>query len=78
VSGPESGTISEEIIEQLIGLEPGSRKAGHPVENHTLYSPIANNPEHASNVIPAPTCKQQGPFTFNGETSQFPHATPSK
>lgn len=78
LSGPELGTISEEAIEQLIGLEPGSKKAGHPVENHTLYSPIANNPENPSNAIPAPACKQQGPFTFNGETSQFPHATPSK
>jgi phospholipid/cholesterol/gamma-HCH transport system substrate-binding protein len=78
LSGPELGTISEEAIEQLIGLEPGSRKAGHPVENRTLYSPVANNPENPANAIPAPTCKQQGPFTFNGETSQFPHATPSK
>jgi phospholipid/cholesterol/gamma-HCH transport system substrate-binding protein len=78
LSGPELGTISEEAIEQLIGLEPGSKKAGHPVENHTLYSPVANNPENPSNAIPAPACKQQGPFTFNGETSQFPHATPSK
>ncbi len=24
--------------------------------------------------MPAPACIQQGPFTFNGETSQFPHA----
>jgi phospholipid/cholesterol/gamma-HCH transport system substrate-binding protein len=78
LSGPESGTITEEIIEQLIGLEPGSRKKGAPVENHALYPPVANNPENPSNVIPAPACNQQAPFTFNGETSQFPHATPSK
>jgi virulence factor Mce-like protein len=78
LSGPESGTITEEIIEQLIGLEPGSRKKGAPVENHALYPPVANNPEKPGNVVAAPACKQQGPFTFNGETSQFPHATPSK
>ena len=78
LSGPESGAITEEIIEQLIGLQPGSRKKGAPVENHTLYPPVANNPEHPSNAIPAPACNQQGPFTFNGQTSQFPHATPSK
>jgi phospholipid/cholesterol/gamma-HCH transport system substrate-binding protein len=78
LSGPPLGTITEETIEQLIGLEPGSRKKGTPVENHTLYPPVANNPEVATNAIPAPACKQQGPFTFNGETSQFPHATPSK
>ncbi len=82
LSGPPLGTITEEIIEQLIGLQPGSRKegpGGHPgVENHTLYPPVANNPENAANAIPAPACNQQSPFTFNGETSQFPHATPSK
>ncbi|HWX87282.1 MAG TPA: MlaD family protein [Solirubrobacteraceae bacterium] len=78
LGGPESGTLTEEILEQLIGLEPGSRKKGAPVENHALYPPVANNPEKPGNVIPAPACKQQGPFTFNGQTSQFPHATPSK
>ncbi|MGH2910888.1 MAG: MlaD family protein [Solirubrobacteraceae bacterium] len=78
LSGPESGAITEEIIEQLIGLQPGSRKKGAPVENHAAYPPVANNPEKPGNVVPAPPCKQQGPFTFNGETSQFPHATPSK
>ena len=45
LSGPALGTISEEIIEQLIGLEPGSRKKGAPVENHNLFAPVANNPE---------------------------------
>lgn len=78
LSGPESGTLTEEILEQLVGLEPGSRKKGAPVENHALYPPVANDPKKTSNAIPAPVCKQQGPFTFNGETSQFPHATPSK
>jgi phospholipid/cholesterol/gamma-HCH transport system substrate-binding protein len=78
LSGPPFGTITEEIVEQLVGLEPGSRKKGHPVENHALYSPVANNPENPSNVIAAPACNQQAPFTFNGQTSQFPHATPSK
>jgi len=78
LSGPALGTISEEIIEQLIGLEPGSRKKGAPVENHNLFAPVANNPEKPGNAIPAPACKQQGPFTFNGETSQYPHVTPSK
>jgi hypothetical protein len=24
-------------------------------------------------VTTAPSCKQQAPFTFNGETSQYPH-----
>jgi phospholipid/cholesterol/gamma-HCH transport system substrate-binding protein len=34
---------------------------------------VANAPESA-NSIPAPGCAQQGPFTFNGQTGQFPHA----
>jgi phospholipid/cholesterol/gamma-HCH transport system substrate-binding protein len=35
---------------------------------------IANAPGSA-NTVPAPGCNQQGPFTFNGQTSQFPHVT---
>ncbi len=38
---------------------------------------IVNAPESA-NSVPAPGCSQQGPFTFNGQTSQYPHATPFK
>jgi virulence factor Mce-like protein len=33
---------------------------------------LANKPE-SPNAILAPACNQQGPFTFNGQTSQFPH-----
>jgi len=32
---------------------------------------VANAPG-APNSVPAPACNQQGPFTFNGKTSQFP------
>jgi phospholipid/cholesterol/gamma-HCH transport system substrate-binding protein len=35
---------------------------------------VANAPE-TPNTIPAPGCNQQGPFTFNGLTGQFPHVT---
>jgi phospholipid/cholesterol/gamma-HCH transport system substrate-binding protein len=35
---------------------------------------VANAPE-TPNAIPAPACNQQGPFTFNGHTGQFPHVT---
>jgi phospholipid/cholesterol/gamma-HCH transport system substrate-binding protein len=34
---------------------------------------VANAPE-TPNAVPAPGCNQQGPFTFNGFTGQFPHA----
>lgn len=42
------------------------------IEDH-----VVNAPESASNAVAAPACNQQGPFTFNGETSQFPHVTPT-
>jgi phospholipid/cholesterol/gamma-HCH transport system substrate-binding protein len=35
---------------------------------------IVNAPE-TPNAVPAPACNQQGPFTFNGQTSQYPHVT---
>jgi phospholipid/cholesterol/gamma-HCH transport system substrate-binding protein len=34
---------------------------------------VANKQGSSSNEVPAPGCSQQGPFTFNGHTSQFPH-----
>jgi phospholipid/cholesterol/gamma-HCH transport system substrate-binding protein len=33
-------------------------------------------PNGPPNEPPAPPCKQQAPFTFQGETSQFPHVKP--
>ncbi len=33
---------------------------------------VANVPETA-NDVPAPACKQQGQFSYNGQTSQYPH-----
>jgi phospholipid/cholesterol/gamma-HCH transport system substrate-binding protein len=35
---------------------------------------IANAPK-TPNAVPAPACNQQGPFTFNGQSSQYPHVT---
>ncbi len=35
---------------------------------------VANAPE-SSNSVPAPGCNQQGPFSFNGQASQYPHVT---
>ena len=32
---------------------------------------------NVNSQIPAPPCKQQPPFVFQGETSQFPHVKPS-
>ncbi len=61
VSGPGNEVVSEELITALTS----------PV--HPGESPVANKPKEA-NAVPAPACNQQGPFTFNGKTSQFPHA----
>jgi len=33
---------------------------------------IANAPK-TPNAVPAPACNKQAPFTFNGQTSQYPH-----
>jgi len=40
--------------------------------NQLIQFNVANAPE-APNKIPAPACNQQGPFTFNGFTGQYPH-----
>ncbi len=61
VAGPTNETVSEELLKELTT----------PV--NAGESPLANEPETA-NKIPAPACVQQGPFTFNGQSSQFPHA----
>jgi phospholipid/cholesterol/gamma-HCH transport system substrate-binding protein len=55
-----SGPPNEAISQSLIEL--------------ILQFKVANAPESA-NTVAAPSCNQQGPFTFNGHTSQFPHVT---
>ncbi len=67
VSGPANEIVSEELLKELT-TPPNAGE-----------SPLANEPGTA-NKVAAPGCTKQGPFTFNGETSQFPHATykPSK
>jgi phospholipid/cholesterol/gamma-HCH transport system substrate-binding protein len=64
VSGPANATISQSLIEQL--------NSPQNLGPQFQYNKVANVPETA-NAIPAPGCAQQGPFTFNGKTSQFPH-----
>jgi virulence factor Mce-like protein len=87
-SGPPTGTVREEtnpegkkviiekgitqkVIEQLIGKPTKTGEVGATIEDHVL-----NDPEVPHNQVPAPVCRQQAPFTFNGVTSQFPHVTP--
>jgi hypothetical protein len=28
---------------------------------------------YASGAVPAPACKKQAPYTYGGETTQYPH-----
>jgi virulence factor Mce-like protein len=53
-----SGPANETISEELI--------------QQIIQFKVANAPETA-NKVPAPSCNQQGPSTFNGQSSQFPH-----
>jgi phospholipid/cholesterol/gamma-HCH transport system substrate-binding protein len=57
-----SGPSNGAISQSLIEL----------IEQFKIANP--NKPE-SSNVVAAPPCNQQGPFTFNGHTSQFPLVT---
>lgn len=71
VNGPGNETISAELIEQLIKF-----KVTNPPEKPEGLN--TKNPENTAqpgnpNQVPAPACNQQGPFTFNGQTSQYPH-----
>lgn len=57
--------------------EPVSQELKEAIQLLLNYH-AANRPGATTNEVPAPPCKQQGPFKFNGQTSQFPHATPFK
>jgi virulence factor Mce-like protein len=72
VSGPGNEVISTEIIELLstlgfINATPKTPKAGEENTANPIPKPI-----------PAPACNQQGPFTFNGQTGQFPRVSARK
>jgi hypothetical protein len=53
-----SGPSNETISESLI--------------EQIIQFKVANAPEKP-NEVAAPGCNQQSPFTFNGQTGQFPH-----
>ncbi len=57
---------------------PPSETISQSVIEQLISEKVVNAPESASNSVAAPPRSQQGPFTFNGQTSQFPHATASK
>ncbi len=53
---------------------PPNENVSQSVIEQIIEFKVANKPE-SSNEVAAPGCSQQGPFTFNGQTSQFPHVT---
>jgi phospholipid/cholesterol/gamma-HCH transport system substrate-binding protein len=88
ISGEGNATVSTEILKLLEGntvvqvpAKPEApAKAAVPATATEPEKPAeaAHGPEPERKVA-APGCNQQSPFNFNGQISQFPHATaPSK
>jgi virulence factor Mce-like protein len=79
VNGPPSEVISEGLILRLINLHVANRP-----ETFTGFAPKekaekeelerAEKLPAGTNNVAAPPCVQQGPNSFNGKSSQFPHA----
>jgi hypothetical protein len=51
---------------------PASETVSTEIIEQLIKFKVANAPETA-NDVPAPACIKQSPFTYNGETSEFPH-----
>jgi phospholipid/cholesterol/gamma-HCH transport system substrate-binding protein len=68
VNGPPNTTISKEVIEQLIGFHV----ANAPENPEGIEAKAAPG---SPNAVAAPACVQQGPFSFNGQSTLFPHVT---
>jgi phospholipid/cholesterol/gamma-HCH transport system substrate-binding protein len=53
---------------------PANETIPQSIIEQIIQFKVANAPE-TPNAIAAPGCNQQGPFTFNGQSAQFPHVT---
>jgi virulence factor Mce-like protein len=51
---------------------PANETISESIIEQLIQFKVANKPG-TSNDVAAPACNQQGPFTFNGQSSQFPH-----
>ncbi len=79
VNGPPDETISEGLILKLIHFKvanrpeafSGFKPTGNPEAEKELAE--AEGKPAKTNEVPAPACNQQGPNSFNGKLSQFPH-----
>ncbi len=55
---------------------PPNEAVSKSIIEQLITDHVANAPESTTNSVAAPACAQQGPFTWEGTTSQFPHVTP--
>jgi phospholipid/cholesterol/gamma-HCH transport system substrate-binding protein len=53
---------------------PANETISDEIINQLIEFKVANKPKEP-NDVPAPPCNQQSPFSFNGQTSEFPHVT---
>lgn len=54
---------------------PANEYVSEELIDELIARKVVNAPGSAGNSVAAPACKQQEPFSFNGQTSQFPHVT---
>jgi virulence factor Mce-like protein len=77
VNGPANEYVSESVIKQLRG-EPVVVEIEGQKKTLPALTPVVNKPGSHPNEVAAPPCRQQGPFTVGGHTSQFPQVTTEK
>jgi virulence factor Mce-like protein len=78
VDGPPSEVISEQLILRLINLHIANRPetfTGFAPKDQATKEELAQAEKLPAgvNAVAAPPCVQQGPNSFNGRSSQFPH-----
>ncbi|HWX44326.1 MAG TPA: MlaD family protein [Solirubrobacteraceae bacterium] len=55
---------------------PANEAVSKEIIEQLVRNHVANAPESTTNEVGAPACTQQGPFTWEGVTGQYPHVTP--
>ena len=75
LTGPPNEYVSEAVIKALRGepfelIGSGGERLSGQIQAVVNRSP--NEPNH----VGAPPCRQQEPFRFNGQVSDFPHVAP--
>jgi virulence factor Mce-like protein len=74
VNGPPNETVTKELIQQLSEFRVTNRpETPNGFEPSKREEEEARNEPGNPNKVAAPPCRQQGLFSFNGQSSQFPH-----